>query len=143
MEDLFQLTLKAIIKNHVNKVLLLKVPKHKTNIGLKSSWDLPGGRIQRHQTIEESFLREIFEETGITAIGNIQHILTLHTPVRLTVDDNNFGLMVSLYSCHLTTQESQLILSDEHEDHCWVDAHEAAELLNFFPPLVREAIKKV
>ena len=58
-EQLFQIGIKAIIRNDENQILLLKN---------KDYWDIPGGRIDQGEDIETTLLRELNEEMGVNHI---------------------------------------------------------------------------
>ena len=62
-EQLFQIGIKAIIRNAENQILLLKN---------KDYWDIPGGRIDQSEDIETTLLRELNEEIGVNHIAQKQ-----------------------------------------------------------------------
>jgi len=47
----------AVILNRDKKILLIKGPKR--------GWELPGGRIENNEKIEDALIREVREETGV------------------------------------------------------------------------------
>lgn len=53
----FHIGIKAVIVQN-NKALLLKDPRF-------NGYDLPGGRIDKDEDIEEALKRELFEELGL------------------------------------------------------------------------------
>ena len=57
-EDCFHLGMKALIQRSDGKVLLLKQSKQKNN----NLWDLPGGRIQRNESVLDALRREIYSK---------------------------------------------------------------------------------
>ena len=62
-EQLFQIGIKAIIRNDENQILLLKN---------KDYWDIPGGRMDQGEDIEAALLRELNEEIGVNHIAQKQ-----------------------------------------------------------------------
>ena len=67
-EDTFHLGVKALIRNKHGKVLVLHTNMVKLPKGVTDHWDLPGGRLQKGQDLEETLRREIKEEIGIKEI---------------------------------------------------------------------------
>ncbi len=51
----------SVVLNNKNEVLLVK----RTNAPYKGRWCLPGGFVEKGETIEQAAMRECFEETGI------------------------------------------------------------------------------
>jgi 8-oxo-dGTP diphosphatase len=54
----------AIISFSENKILLIK----RNTIPFKGYWALPGGRMDPGETIEQTIVREVKEETGLDAV---------------------------------------------------------------------------
>ena len=72
-EDTFHLGVKALIRNP-NKEILLLERKSKFH---KNYWDLPGGRLQKGESLLQTLKREITEEKGLNDIGNAQPFITV------------------------------------------------------------------
>ena len=108
-EQLYYLGIKAIIQNDKGQVLLLK--HH------KGYWDFPGGRVSQEEDVNAALLREVFEETGLVGLENIQPDSMVLTHVRI----EEFGLILWYHTCILKTEQA-VILSDEHREYLWVDA---------------------
>ena len=65
---MMQLTVKSAVVNKDGKVLLLKrADKEITN---SAKYDLPGGGIERGETVEKSLQRELAEELGLKNINS-------------------------------------------------------------------------
>ncbi len=62
--DIFYLGVKALIVNLGGKLLVLqKNPKRLNQI--EARWDIPGGRMQKNESLETALKREVSEETGL------------------------------------------------------------------------------
>lgn len=134
MEDKFQLGIKALIKNSENKILLLKVNEKTLRAYTgEAYWDIPGGRIQKGSTVEETLRREVKEEIKISKIDNIKKLDMVISNIRIPVKNDNFGLILAIYTCSIP-ENSQIVLSDEHTEYAWFSPAEAAELLAFKYP---------
>lgn len=126
-EDLFQIGAKAVIKDLDGRVLLIKISNPKKNY-----WDIPGGRMQKESTVEETLRREIQEETGIVEIQDLKPLTTFLTHIRLPISkDQTSGLVFFVYSCQLV-KKCEIVLSDEHTEYKWAAPEEAAALLSRF-----------
>ena len=85
-------------------------------------WELPGGRIQRSEVVEDCLRREVAEETGLA--------VTVHHPVKAITwqndaDEDRFAVY---YYC--TTNEDDVTLSGEHTAAEWVEASTARRRLS-------------
>lgn len=96
-EDTFHLGVKALIRNP-NKEILLLERKSKFN---KNYWDLPGGRLQKGESLLQTLKREITEETGLNDIGNAQPFITVLTDIRIQNAWEDVGLIFSIFLCDI------------------------------------------
>ncbi len=120
-EDIFHLGAKVIIKNRDNKILVLRC-ENKT----ETYWDLPGGRIHVGCTLEETAVREVIEETGITNLENLHFLEMVPPTIRVTLaDGQNVGIIFAFFEA--TVDDAVITLSDEHQGYEWVTADEATK----------------
>lgn len=127
-EDIFHLGVKALIRNEAGQILLLKVNPKKLSKTTVPYWDIPGGRIQRNSTVEDTLKREIEEEIGIKQISNIKPLSMVLSNIRIPLKPHNVGLILAVYTCKIDTQ-AKLQISDEHTEAKWFSPKEAAKLL--------------
>ncbi len=129
IEDVFHLGIKALIRNQKGEVLLMQVNLAKLGGERKDYWDLPGGRVQKGESVEDTLQREVLEETGIAEITNIQPVNMVLSNLRIPVDnEETVGLILSIYACSVP-DDIKVILSEEHIACGWFAPMKAAELL--------------
>jgi len=140
-EDIFHLGIKAIIRNPEGKILLLRVNLEKLTIKNKGAyWDIPGGRIHKGSTIEETLKREIQEETGILEVYSFNKLDMVLSNIRIPQVDGSFGLILGIYVCDVGNID-KIIISDEHTEYGWFNPQEVAGLLQVkYPPEFCEKI---
>lgn len=121
--------IKAWIVNESGEVLLLKT-NPTTLVGRTGEpyRDLPWGRVDQGETPEDTLRRELREELGITDIALGSYKGTTLSPITIPVDDDVYGLFLSVYDCVLFHPSLQL--SDEHLDIAWVSVDSAKVLLS-------------
>lgn len=129
MEDCFHLGVKALIQNANNHILLLQLPSQ--------NYDLPGGRIQRGESLENALTREVYEETGLT-VRKIRYLSMALSKIRIPAQNSDVGLIFAIHLCELVS-ESPILLSKEHINFAWVKPEKAIGLLP--NPLTSELIK--
>lgn len=144
MEDKFHLGIKALIRNSVGEILLLKVNKEKLKgFTGEAYWDIPGGRIQKDQSIEETLKREVEEEIGVTEITNIKPFSMVLSKIRIPQGEDSVGLILGSYTCEIPNN-SDIKLSEEHIESKWFSPDEASKLLEVkYPIEFTEKIQKI
>lgn len=118
----------VLIKN--DKVLLIKGNK---KVEGRDHWEVPGGRIDNDETIDQALARELKEEVGATNI--VKHeVVHAHRIDRDVAEDT--GLVLIFF--RISADISEVVLSHEHVEHKWLSLDEAVKLAH---PTVAIAIK--
>ena len=140
-EDVFHLGIKGLVQNGPGRILLLKVnPKH---LAGADYWDLPGGRVQKGDSVEITLRRELQEELGVDEVHSIKPLGMVLSIIRIPVGQGDVGLILSVYTCDLG-EDAELKMSDEHIDMQWFDKEQAADLLRVkYPPEFCELIRNL
>lgn len=111
-----QVATKAVIENDAGEVLLLKRsrPYHGQTV---LSWDVPGGRIDPGETLEEALRRELKEETtlDLTAMGPVFHLKDF------IIEAEKIHVVRITFRAQASGTVS---LSHEHAEHRWVPRDE-------------------
>jgi len=145
-EDSFHLGIKALIRNQDAKVLLLKVNIDKfREFKGEAYWDIPGGRIHKGHTIEDTLKREVEEETGINTIKSFTPFHMVLSNLRIPIDDEtNVGLILSAYICDVENVGEIKLSEEEHTEAQWFAPQEASKLLETkYPKEFTEKILKL
>lgn len=109
----FNVGVKAVIRDDQGRVLLLK--KNQEN----PFWEVPGGRIDGDESIEDALAREISEELPGAELKSVTKILCAH---RLPKDiDKDLSLLLVYYLVDVLLP-SKIELSTEHTDSIWVSS---------------------
>ena len=118
---------KALIENGNGRFLVMS-PKG-TKFRRKGSvfYDLPGGRINEGEQVEDTLRREVSEELGIG--GNELIILDIFdvSVSKIRMSARNVPLLLVTFECGLTNYNQKFVLSREHSLCKWVPAQEAAK----------------
>lgn len=105
---------KALIVKE-GKVLLLREAKYDegTNEG---KWDVPGGRIDPHETLAAALAREVFEESGLTIEAKEVLSVSETFPVIKGVESH-------IVRIHYRAEyrSGEVVLSQDHDTYEWVD----------------------
>lgn len=106
---------KAVI--HYNgKFLLLRESSQYEDGAEEGKWDMPGGRIESHETLYEGLIREVKEECGLSI-----------TPQKLlgafdgfpVIKDEQCHVVRLYYLCRAETD--MVTLSVDHDAYDWID----------------------
>ena len=117
MEKVYGLTMRSVIKNEEDKILVLRRhPKSKTN---PHKWELPGGKIEKGEFFDEALIREVKEETNLNVkVGDFCEAVQDDYPHKRTVQ-------LIMYSKDIT---GEVEMSDEHDDWMWASINEIKSL---------------
>ena len=118
---LFKVNQDAVIKNNNGEFLILKQ---------NDVWKLPGGRLEDDETAKEGLLRGIKEETAIIDC-KIDKIINI-------VLSGSKSTYLVTFLC--STEEIEVILSDEHTEYAWVDVKDL-DRYNFQHNELKDLIK--
>lgn len=133
-EQLFQIGIKAIIRNDENQILLLKN---------KDYWDIPGGRIDQSEDIETTLLRELNEEIGVNHIAQKQLWDVVKSVKQLPYGNMMTSLMLIIYRVQLPTDQIPHSCEPGTTLH-WVGPEEASDhLKNKYPGSFCQAIAQL
>jgi molecular chaperone GrpE len=117
------LTVKGVVLRDDGKILLLKRSKKSLNPG---KWDLPGGTLEKGETLEEALLREIEEETGLEVeVGEIIGTAEFNKESKNFSEEKRGLRYLTYYS-----GDDEVELSEEHQDFKWLTVDEALEELS-------------
>lgn len=98
------------------KMLLLRESgqyKDATNVG---RYDIVGGRVEPGQRFDESLLREVKEETGLTVKIGRPFFVNEWRPV---VRGERWQVIGTFFECF--AESDKVILSSDHDDYIWID----------------------
>lgn len=120
-EDSFHLGVKTLIRSGEGKFLLLQRRKG-------GYWDIPGGRVNRGESVAKALKRELEEETGLSEINDVSFLTMFKTDIRIPSGDSDVGLILSIYACEVVAAFIPA-LSEEHMNFGWFVGAEVARLL--------------
>ncbi len=121
----------GMIFNHENKLLL---------IFRKGMWDMPKGKLDEGESIEECALREVTEETGLST-------LTIEHKIQITYHTYYIGNQLILKPSHwfkMKFSGNEILIPQSEEDITeikWVNEEEAIQLLPSMYASVEEMVK--
>ncbi len=125
---------KAFLHNAQGKYLFLK----RSAYGARpSEWDLPGGRMDPGETLDEALSREIEEETGITGVKNPK-LVYAQSHVR-NDEEAQYNYVLLLFISE--TGKTDVTLSGEHQEYTWLYLKDAVDLVQH--PLHKESIQRI
>lgn len=108
MNKPYGLTVRGIIKNDANEILIVKRhPKSKTD---PEMWELPGGKVESGEFFADALVREIKEETNLDVkIGDFAEAIQNDYAHKRTVQ-------IMMYLCDV---KGEIKISEEHTEWMW------------------------
>jgi 8-oxo-dGTP diphosphatase len=122
-----------------NKVLLLRESSQYQDGSHAGKYDIVGGRVIPGQRFDESLLREVKEETGLTVtIGRPFYVGEWRPVVR----GEQWQIVGTFFECF--TDSDKVILSEDHTDYQWIDPKEyyRYELIDNLEPAFERYVNK-
>lgn len=121
-EGKFQVAVGAIIRHRPTGRILLIHRAAKQISG--DIWEYPIGRTKQFETLIDGLQREIAEETGITSVEIERPFSTFEFMRGEHAAENEVRAIVFA----ATTDQDDVVLSDEHDAYQWVTVDEAIEI---------------
>jgi mutator protein MutT len=103
------------------KILLGK--RHSDRDFYPNTWDIPGGHCKDGETSEETLIRELKEELGIT-ITEFNYVSLLQEPKRSLYGEHDYHIY--LVTDWIGTVRN--LCPEEHSEICWFNPDEAFRL---------------
>ncbi|MCB9805539.1 NUDIX hydrolase [Candidatus Nomurabacteria bacterium] len=134
-EKELQVGAKCFFKNKEGKILLMRISD--TCQKLPGWWDIPGGRIEKHESTEEGLKRELKEETGIDfekdfKIVDVQDIFP-------KVDNRH---VIRLSFMAEMDEGLEIMLSSEHNELGWFSVDEILKMEKV-DPFIIDTLNKI
>jgi 8-oxo-dGTP diphosphatase len=107
--------MKAVIVAPDGSVLILQEAAHNKGRTHPGKYELPGGRMEPGETIEQALTREVQEEAGLTVTIGAPVSIGEWRPVLGGVVHQIIGMFL-----HCKTDTKEVRLSDEHDDFQWI-----------------------
>jgi 8-oxo-dGTP diphosphatase len=130
LEKPYIISVYAILRNEKGEFLLLR--RSQNSHSNPGKWDLPGGKLNHRELLEEAIVREVWEETGISIIpGNIAGYATFELPdkqIIAVVYDGGYVI-------------ADVKLSYEHIEYTWISLDKILEM-NQLPIYFRDFFKR-
>ncbi len=121
-KDFYHVSLKVILKNDQNEILLLK-PHPNGSFG--DFYDLPGGRIDTDEFVKpfsDILKREIIEEIGdITFVLDSQPVAIGRHLIPASMSKNNSDIHVLYIFFQANYVSGEIKISSEHTSFTWID----------------------
>lgn len=116
----------GLVSNSSNEILM---------IFRRGKWDLPKGKLDEGENLEQCAVREVEEETGITNISLQEHLLTTYH----TYHESGKSILKESHWFRMSIGKDQALVPQTEEDIAearWVKKNKVDELLrNTFPSI--------
>ncbi len=109
-----QVGVKALV-NKDGKYLFLR--RNKDFKAGPQKWDIPGGRIEPDEPLEDALAREIAEETGLV-LNSVDELLAAQD---IFVEAKDLHVVRLTY---IASAAGDVVISDEHDEYTWMTLDE-------------------
>ena len=114
----------GVIMDPGNRVLLLRRRQEGT-------WVLPKGRVEPGESLRQTALREVEEETGLSDLRILREIGLVRYVFFWRPDNINYRKTVHYFLMRLNGGDPQLKIEEDFVEHAWMRPEEAAKQLTF------------
>lgn len=111
------------IENNQMKFLLLKRSPDEIYPNI---WQMVTGKIKENEKAYEAAIRELKEETGLKPI----EVFSVPVVNSVYLSESDEVCLIPVFACRVN-ENSEVIISKEHNEFRWVDEDEAIKLLNW------------
>jgi len=101
---------------HKGKVLILRESSQYQDGTNSGKYDIVGGRVEPGQRFDESLIREISEETGLSVTIGKPFFVNEWRP---NVRGEQWQIVGIFFEC--LSNSDKVILSEDHDDFIWID----------------------
>lgn len=101
---------------HDGRILLLRESSRYVDGTEEGKWDVPGGRIEPHETVHEGLVREMHEECGLPVTST--ELLGVYDGFP-NINGEACHVVRLYFACTATSQA--VVLSEDHDAYEWVD----------------------
>ena len=108
---ILQVGVKILLKNTENKYLFVRRATS-FKVG-PQKWDIPGGRIEIEEKLEDALRREVREETSM----QLEKVDSLLAAQDIFVHDKDLHVIRLTYAGSAT---GDVVISEEHDDYRWM-----------------------
>jgi 8-oxo-dGTP pyrophosphatase MutT (NUDIX family) len=127
-EQIFQVSVKALIQNNSGHILMVHLPAMGGN---DAHWDLPGGRMDKENLLE-TLRRELIEEIGVPYIHKPDQLMTFLTHIKISVGSERLPLIYVVYKTDIAEDTVVKLDPKSVEDkYGWFEPKEAVELMAY------------
>lgn len=110
----WQVCVCGVLKDN-NKILLIK--RSLQDEKMPGVWEMPSGKLEFGELLEEGLNREVFEETGIDISGEERKIIGISEYKSENLDNVKYSVQINYL---IEVNNCIVKLSDEHIDYDWV-----------------------